>query len=221
MNLVETQRPKSMKQMELPLKRQDEVPAGSRSVEELTLKHETQHSQPTTLMDCVVEKTNMQKAYKRVKRNKGSAGIDGMEVGDLKTYLTVNWKDLKEQLLDGTYQPEPVKKVEIQKPHGGIRQLGIPTVVDRVIQQAILQILQPKFDPTFSEHSHGFRPNRSAHGAIREAQKFVQSRRSWVVDLDLEKFFDRVNHDVLMNRLSRRIEDKTMLKIIRRYLEAE
>jgi RNA-directed DNA polymerase len=219
MNRVETERQKSM-QMELPLRGRGEVPEISGSVEELTVKHETTNSIDNQLMEMVVEKTNMTKAYKRVKRNKGTAGVDRMEVTELKAYLVEKWETIREELLDGRYQPNPVWKVEIPKPHGGIRQLGIPTVVDRLIQQAMLQILQPLFDPTFSEHSHGFRPLRNAHGAIREAQKHIQSGKRWVVDLDLEKFFDRVNHDVLMNRLAIRIEDKRILTIIRRYLES-
>jgi RNA-directed DNA polymerase len=219
MNRVETERQKSM-QMELPLREPGEVPVILGSVEELTMKHETTNSINDQLMERVVEKTNMTKAYKRVKRNKGAAGIDGMTVAELKSCLVKNWKTIREELLDGSYQPKPVMRIEIPKPPRGVRQLGIPTVIDRLIEQAILQILQPIFDPTFSDHSHGFRPERSAHGAIREAQRYIQSGKRWVVDLDLEKFFDRVNHDVLMSRLARRIGDKRILTIIRRYLEA-
>jgi len=172
------------------------------------------------LMELVVESQNMRKALQRVKGNKGSPGIDGMRVGELEGHLRHQWSTIREQLLNGTYRPKAVKRVEIAKPNGGTRILGIPTVTDRLIQQAMLQVLQPQFDPTFSDHSHGFRPNRSAHGAILEAQKFIQSGRRWVVDIDLEKFFDRVNHDILMGRLAKRIGDKRMLKLIRGYLNA-
>lgn len=219
MNLGETARQKS-NQLELPLEAQGEVPADLRSVEESPARHEAVSSIDDKLMEQVVGKTNMTKAYKRVKRNKGSAGIDGMEVAELNGYLMAHWQGIRDALLDGSYQPKPIRKVDIAKPQGGTRTLGIPTVVDRLIQQAILQILQPRYDPTFSRHSHGFRPERSAHGAIREAQHYVQGGRQWVVDIDLEKFFDRVNHDVLMSRLARRITDKRILRVIRRYLEA-
>ena len=143
-----------------------------------------------------------------------------MEVDELPKYLMENWSALKAQLLDGTYQPQPVREQEIPKSGGGVRKLGIPTVVDRLVQQAILHVLQPRFDPTFSEHSHGFRPGRGAHDAVCEAQRYIQAGKRWVVDVDLEKFFDRVNHDVLMGRLERRIADKRLLRVIRRFLEA-
>lgn len=171
-------------------------------------------------MEQVVERRNVEEALKRVRRNKGSPGIDGMTVEELPAHLAKHWEALREQLLAGKYQPRPVKRQQIPKPDGGIRELGIPTVLDRFVQQAILQVLQPRFDPTFSEHSYGFRPGRRAHDAVRAAQKYIQEGRSWVVDVDLEKFFDRVNHDVLMGRLAKRIEDKQMLRLIRRYLEA-
>jgi RNA-directed DNA polymerase len=173
-----------------------------------------------SLMEAVVEPRNMRLALKRVKANKGSAGIDSMSVGDLPTYLVEHWPDIRVRLLDGSYLPEPVRRVEIPKPDGGVRQLGIPTVVDRLIQQAIHQVLEPLYDPSFSESSYGFRPGRSAHQALKAAQEHVASGKGWVVDLDLEKFFDRVNHDVLMSRLARRIGDKRLLKLIRCYLEA-
>jgi group II intron reverse transcriptase/maturase len=171
-------------------------------------------------MEQVVERDNARAALKRVRRNKGSPGIDGMSVEELPRYLTEHWSELREQLLAGTYQPRPVKRQAIPKPNGGVRELGIPCVVDRFVQQAILQVLQPKIDPSFSEHSHGFRPGRSAHDAIRAAQRFMQEGRLWVVDVDLEKFFDRVNHDALMGRLAKRFEDMRLLRLIRRYLEA-
>jgi group II intron reverse transcriptase/maturase len=171
-------------------------------------------------MEEVVEGRNAKAALQRVKQNKGSPGVDGMTVQDLPRYLAENWIAIRAQLLAGSYQPRPVREQEIPKGNGGVRKLGIPTVLDRFIQQAILQVLQPRFDPTFSSHSHGFRPGRRAHDAVREAQQYIQEGRRWVVDVDLEKFFDRVNHDVLMGRLEKRIADKRMLGLIRRYLEA-
>jgi len=171
-------------------------------------------------MEEVVASRNVKAALKRVRQNGGSPGIDGMTVDELPEYLMENWSTLKAQLLDGTYQPQPVREQEIPKSGGGVRKLGIPTAVDRFVQQAILQVLQPRFDPTFSEHSHGFRPNHSAHDAVCEAQRYIQAGKRTVVDVDLEKFFDRVNFDVLMGRLEKRIADKRMLRIIRRFLEA-
>jgi group II intron reverse transcriptase/maturase len=171
-------------------------------------------------MELVVARDNLKRALKRVRQNKGGPGIDGMRVEDLSEYLSENWEGIRRRLLAGTYQPSPVRRQEIPKSGGGKRQLGIPTVLDRFIQQAILQVLQPQFDPSFSSHSHGFRPGRRAHDAVREAQRYIQDGRRWVVDVDLESFFDRVNHDVLMGRLARRIADRRLLGIIRRYLEA-
>jgi len=171
-------------------------------------------------MEEVVQRSNAKAALKRVRQNKGSPGVDGMTVDELPEYLVEHWETIREELLAGTYQPKPVKRQEIPKSGGGVRELGIPTVLDRLVQQAILQVLQPRFDPTFSEHSHGFRPGRRAHDAVCEAQRYIQDERRVVVDVDLEKFFDRVNHDVLMGKLSARIEDKRMLGLIRRYLEA-
>jgi RNA-directed DNA polymerase len=171
-------------------------------------------------MEAVVAADNMRQALKRVRANKGSPGVDGMTVGELAGYLQVAWPRLQQELLDGTYQPQPVKRVEIPKPEGGVRELGIPTVVDRLIQQALLQVLTPIYDPTFSSHSYGFRPGKSAHQAALAARDIVASGKGWVVDLDLEKFFDRVNHDILMGRLARRIGDKRVLRVIRRYLQA-
>lgn len=171
-------------------------------------------------MELVVDRQNCLAALKKVKANKGSPGIDGMTVEDLPPYLKANWLRIREELLTGRYQPQPVRQVAIPKPGGGERQLGIPTVLDRFIQQALLQVLQPRFDPSFSKASYGFRPGRRAHDAVRQAQAYVQEGRRYVVDVDLEKFFDRVNHDVLMGRLARRIADKRMLGLIRRYLEA-
>jgi group II intron reverse transcriptase/maturase len=172
------------------------------------------------LMEQVVGRANALAALRRVRQNKGSPGVDGMIVDDLTPYLAEHWEGLREQLLAGSYQPQPVKRQEIPKPGGGTRELGIPTVLDRFIQQCLLQVLQPQIDPTFSEHSYGFRPGRSAHDAVRAAQGYIQSGRRWVADVDLAKFFDRVNHDVLMERLSRRIADRRVLGLIRRYLVA-
>jgi group II intron reverse transcriptase/maturase len=172
------------------------------------------------LMGRVVERDNLARALKRVRQNRGRPGVDGMTVEGLSEYLRGNWSAIRERLLEGSYRPGPVLRCEIPKSGGGVRQLGIPTVLDRFIQQAVLQVLQPIFDPTFSEHSHGFRPGRRAHDAVREAQRYVQDGRRWVVDVDLEKFFDRVNHDVLMGMLENRIGDRRLLRVIRRYLEA-
>jgi len=171
-------------------------------------------------MELVVERDNLMRALKRVKQNKGSPGFDGMNLGALSDYLRHEWPRIREELLTGSYEPRPVLRYLIDKPGGGKRELGIPTVLDRFIQQAVLQVLQPIYDVTFSEHSHGFRPGRRAHDAIREAQRYIQSGKQWVVDVDVEKFFDRVNHDVLMGKLSRKIGDRRLLRLIRRYLVA-
>ncbi|BBO68232.1 hypothetical protein DSCA_21620 [Desulfosarcina alkanivorans] len=172
------------------------------------------------LMERVVLPSNLNAAYRRVKANKGSAGIDGMTVDDLSPWLSTHKGQLIEQLVTGTYKPCQIRGVQIPKPAGGMRQLGIPTVVDRLVQQAILQVLEPILDATFSPASHGFRPRHSAHTALKQAQEYVASGHEVVVDMDLEKFFDRVNHDVLMGRLCRWIGDKRLLRVIRRFLEA-
>jgi RNA-directed DNA polymerase len=172
------------------------------------------------LMEEVCERKNCEQALARVKSNKGSAGIDRMTVEQLPEYLKKHWPSIREQLLSGTYKPQPVKRVEIPKPDGGMRKLGIPTVLDRFIQQAVMQVLQRSWDRTFSEHSYGFRPGRSAHQAVVKAQQYIAEGYSWVVDLDLEKFFDRVNHDKLMAQLARRISDKRLLKLVRAFLRA-
>ena len=172
------------------------------------------------LLGQALTRENMAAAWKRVKANKGSAGVDGRTVQETGEYLKTAWAGIREKLLDGSYRPDPVCRVGIPKPGGGTRELGIPTVVDRLIQQALLQVLQPLIDPTFSEHSHGFRPGRSAHGAVMQAQQYVQAGYRTVVDVDLEKFFDRVNHDILMDRLAKRIADKRVLRLIRRFLQA-
>jgi len=175
---------------------------------------------PEQVMEEVCKRENCLQALKRVKSNKGSPGIDGMTVGELPGYLKQHWPAIREQLLSGSYKPQPVKRVEIPKPDGGVRKLGIPTVLDRFIQQAVMQVLQSKWDGTFSEHSHGFRPQRSAHQAVAKAQQYIAEGKRWVVDLDLEKFFDRVNHDKLMVAIARRVSDKRMLKLMRAFLES-
>ena len=172
------------------------------------------------LMEEVCGRKNCQQALARVKRNKGSAGVDGMTVEQLPAYLKQHWPAIREQLLRGTYKPQPVKRVEIPKPDGGMRQLGIPTVLDRFIQQAVMQVLQGRWDRTFSHSSYGFRPGRSAHQAVAKAQQYIADGYRWVVDLDLEKFFDRVNHDKLMGQIAKRINDKQLLKLIRAFLGA-
>jgi RNA-directed DNA polymerase len=172
------------------------------------------------LMEEVVNPENIARAMKRVITNAGSPGIDGMTVDKLAEHWRRNETTLREHLLAGTYRATAVRRVTIPKPDGGERELGIPTVTDRVVQQAILQVLGPRYDATFSSHSHGFRPGRSAHGAVLEAQSYIQEGYDWVVDVDLERFFDRVNHDVLMGRLAKKIEDKRMLKILRGFLNA-
>ena len=172
------------------------------------------------LLGQALARGNLVRAWKRVRANRGSAGVDGRTIDQTAEYLKTEWPRIREALLDGSYRPMPVRRVEIAKPGGGTRQLGIPTVVDRLIQQALLQVLQPGIDATFSDHSYGFRPGRSAHDAVLAAQRHVQAGFRVVVDVDLEKFFDRVNHDILMHRLARRIDDKSVLRLIRRYLAA-
>ena len=172
------------------------------------------------LMSAVLERGNMMRAYERVLRNKGAPGVDGMTVGELKHYLKAGWPEIREQLREGRYEPLPVRKVEIPKPGGGQRMLGIPSVQDRLIQQALHQILGPLFEETFSTHSYGFRPGRSAALAVQQARNYIEEGRRWVVDADLEEFFDRVNHDILMSRIARKVNDKRVLKLIRSYLQA-
>src|ERR1700752_921722 len=172
------------------------------------------------LMEEVCNRENLQSAWKRVKRNQGSPGVDGMSIDDARDYLREHWPSIRSQLLDGAYQPQPVKRVEIPKPDGGVRKLGVPCVVDRLIQQAVLQVLQERWDPTFSGHSYGFRPGRPAPQAVAQAQQYIAAGYSIVVDLDLEKFFDRVNHDSLMARVAGRVTDKRVLKLIRAFLKS-
>lgn len=187
----------------------------------VTARTENSLPDPTRLMEAVVGRENMTAAYEQVVGNRGAAGIDKMTVQDLKPYLKEHWPRIKEELLKGEYHPHPVKRVDIPKPSGkGTRMLGIPCVVDRLIQQAVHQVLQEIFEPEFSASSFGFRPGRSAHQAVKQAQAYVAEGRRWVVDLDLEKFFDRVNHDLLMARVARKVKDKRVLGLIRRFLQA-
>lgn len=171
------------------------------------------------LMEQILSRENLIRAIKRVERNKGSHGVDEMPVQNLRAYFLEHWDTMKMDLLSGTYEPQPVRRVEIPKPDGGVRLLGIPTVIDRFIQQAIAQVLSSVYDSTFSDHSYGFRPNRSAHGAVTEAKRLITEGNRWVVDIDLKKFFDKVNHDKLMGQLAKRIEDKRLLKLIHKYLK--
>jgi RNA-directed DNA polymerase len=177
-------------------------------------------AQASGLMEAVVERRNLQLAYQRVVENKGAAGVDDITVAELKDHLKQHWPSIRAKLLAGAYVPQAVRRVDIPKPDGGLRTLGIPTVVDRLIQQALHQVLSGIFEPTFSEASYGFRPGRSAHQALKAAQNHVAVGKRWVVDIDLEKFFDRVNHDRLMSELAEQIDDARVLKLIRRYLEA-
>jgi RNA-directed DNA polymerase len=189
------------------------------SDEACSTRHETGNA-GQVLLEQALARGNMQRAWKRVKANKGAAGVDGMDIAETGRYLTNAWPNIRDQLMAGTYRPSPVRRVGIPKPDGSERELGIPTVVDRLIQQALLQVLQPLIDPTFSEHSHGFRPGRRARDAVLAAQQYVQDGCRVVVDVDLEKFFDRVNHDVLMSRLRKRIDDVGVIRLIRSYLNA-
>jgi len=192
-----------------------------RGTESSLVKHKSESpASSEQLMEEICERENCKQALARVKSNKGSPGIDGMTVEKLPDYLKQHWPEVRGQLLSGTYKPQPVKRVEIPKPDGGIRKLGIPTVLDRLIQQMVLQVLQRSWDSTFSEHSYGFRPGRSAHQAVAQAQQYISEGYGWVVDLDLERFFDRVNHDRLMAGMAQRIRDKRVLKLIRGFLQA-
>src|ERR1700674_4013914 len=200
-----------------------EAPKGPEGgTESLTAKRGTEsRAIGEQLMEEVCERENCKQALARVKANKGSPGVDGMTVRELPGYLKQHWPGLREQLQSGTYKPQPVKRVEIPKPDGGgVRKLGIPTVLDRWIQQAVMQVLQRQWNPTFSQYSYGFRPRRSAHQAVAQAQQYIAQGYGWVIDLDLEKFFDRVNHDKLMGQIAKRVEDKRLLKLIRAFLNA-
>lgn len=200
--------------------RRGEAQRGDGRVHQATAVSERTEPIMVDLMQEVVNRENVIRAWKRVRANKGSPGIDGMTVNELTDYLRERWPRIREELFTGEYRPQPVKEVLIPKPGGGTRRLGIPTVTDRFIQQAILQVLNPMYDPTFSVHSYGFRPRRRAHQTVMQAKQYVSEGYEWVVDMDLEKFFDRVNHDILMGKLAKRIGDKCILRVIRRYLQA-
>src|SRR6202167_5601721 len=193
--------------------------AGREDIESLSVANEPERPANTSrILEEVCERANLKEALRQVKGNKGSAGVDRMTVDQLGDYLKQHWPAIREQLLSGTYRPKPVKRVEIPKPDGGVRKLGIPTVLDRFLQQAVMQVLQQRWDPEFSDHSYGFRLGRSAHQAVAQAQRYIAEGYSWCVDLDLEKFFDRVNHDKLMGQIAKRVQDKRLLKLIRAFL---
>jgi RNA-directed DNA polymerase len=195
--------------------------SGNRGTESLTAERDAESLAEEQLMEQVCERENLKRALARVKSNKGSAGVDGMSVTELPGYLKVHWPQIRERLLAGRYDPLPVLRVEIDKPGSTEkRKLGVPCVLDRFIEQALLQVLEPIFEPTFSESSYGFRPGRSAHQAVALAQSYIAQGYVWVADLDLEKFFDRVNHDILMSRVAKQVRDKRVLGLIRRYLQA-
>ena len=211
--------PQKSGQLELPFMSRGEASCSGRSVEAPPAEQGSGHP-GSNLMELALSRPNLKAALKRVRKNKGGPGIDGMKTEELLPYLWRHWDALRAQLVAGTYQPSPVRRHQIPKSGGGMRTLGIPTVLDRFIQQALLQVLQPGFDAGFSEHSYGFRPKRSAHDAVKAAKRYVEQGRRVVVDMDLEAFFDRVNHDVLMGRLAKRIQDRRVLGLIRRFLEA-
>jgi RNA-directed DNA polymerase len=195
--------------------------AGREDIESPSVVSEPERPANTSrIMEEMCERGNLKEALRQVRGNKGSAGVDRMTVDQLGDYLKQHWPAIREQLLNGTYEPKPVRRVEIPKPDGGVRKLGIPTVLDRFIQQAVMQVLQRRWNSTFSPHSYGFRPRRSAHHAVGQAQQYIAQGYGWVIDLDLEKFFDRVNHDKLMGQIATRIEDKRLLKLIRAFLNA-
>ena len=203
----------SVRQLELPLEVPgDEAVTGTRG--------EDAPVEEGGLLERVLEAGNLRRALHQVRRNQGAPGIDGMTVDDLAAHLKTHWPTIRAALLEGTYVPQPVRRTAIPKPGGGTRNLGIPTVLDRFIEQALLQVLQEEWDPTFSESSYGFRPQRSAHQAVGQAQAYIRDGYTWVVDLDLEKFFDRVNHDVLLSRVRRRVQDRRVLTLIHRFLKA-
>lgn len=193
---------------------------GIESASRVTVETEPRNAAGTATMEAVVSRENMLRALHAVERNRGAAGVDGMTTGQLRGHLREQWEQIKAHLLEGSYQPQPVRRVDIPKPGGGTRMLGIPTVMDRLIQQALHQVMSPVWEPDFSEHSYGFRPGRGAHGAVEAARAHVEAGHRWVVDLDLEKFFDRVNHNVLMARVERKVRDRRMLGLIRRYLQS-
>jgi RNA-directed DNA polymerase len=203
--------------VEVELQDKQEVPSNSPAFSKRESENRAKDN-TSNLMEKILARQNMIRAYKRVLSNKGSHGVDGMSVDEFRDFLIDHWLTIKQKLLEGNYRPSSVRRVEIPKPDGGVRCLGIPTVLDRLIQQAIAQELTKVYDPTFSENSYGFRPNKSAHDAILKAKQYINEGYRWVVDMDLEKFFDRVNHDILLDRLSRKIKDQRLLKLIRSYL---
>lgn len=219
---MDDKRPKTQKYLAFTEESRSEAPMASREGSESSAAEKAPDSPAVfeQLMEEVCQRSNLEEALRRVRANRGSPGVDGITVDDLVEHLKQHWPAIREQLLQGTYQPQPVKRVEIPKPDGGVRKLGIPTALDRFIQQAVLQVLQKRWDPTFSPHSYGFRPRRSAHQAVAAAQGFIAEGYRFVVDLDLEKFFDRVNHDILMGRIARRISDPRLLRLIRAFLNA-
>jgi RNA-directed DNA polymerase len=215
------ERQKSQYELAFMAETGSEAPTNGERVELLTVKQEPESGGTSErLMEEICEPENMRKALKRVRGNKGAPGIDGITVEELPGYLRRNWPKHREELLEGTYKPKPARRKEIPKPDGGKRNLSIPCVLDRLIQQAVLQVLQGRWDPSFSEHSYGFRPGRSQHQAVARAQEYIAAGNRIVVDLDLEKFFDRVNHDILMGRIAKREKDKRVLKLIRAFLNA-
>jgi RNA-directed DNA polymerase len=216
------ERQKNQEQLVFPFAGGSEAPLGEgEGAEALGVRRESEDPAGNQrVMEEVCERENRRKALKRVRANQGSPGIDGMTVDELPGYLEQHWPTIREQLMSGTYEPKPVKRVEIPKPDGGVRKLGIPTVLDRFVQQAVQQVLQKQWDPTFSEHSYGFRPGRSAQQAVAQAQQYIAEGYGWCVDFDLEKFFDRVNHDKLMGQIAKRVGDKRLLKLIRAFLNA-
>src|SRR5215216_2978200 len=222
MNLESDKRLKFQLRLDFPSAPTGEArQAGREDIESLSVANEPERPANTSrIMEEICERANLKEALRQVRGNKGSAGIDRMTVDQLGAYLKQQWPAIREQLLNGIYEPKPVRRVEIPKPDGGVRKLGIPTVLDRFIQQAVMQVLQRQWDPTFSRHSYGFRPRRSAHQAVAQAQQYIAQGYGWVIDLDLEKFFDRVNHDKLMGQIAKRVEDKRLLKLIRAFLNA-
>ena len=216
------ERQKSQEQLAFPFAGGSEAPPGeTEGIEAPRARRGPENPAGSQrVMEEVCERGNRREALKRVRANQGSPGIDGMTVDALPEYLEQHWPAIREQLLSGTYKPKPVKRVEIPKPDGGVRKLGIPTVLDRFVQQAVQQVLQKQWDPTFSEHSYGFRPGRSAKQAVAQAQRYIAEGYGWCVDFDLEKFFDRVNHDKLMGAIAKRVEDRRLLKLIRAFLNA-
>ncbi|WP_415803715.1 reverse transcriptase domain-containing protein, partial [Marinicrinis lubricantis] len=193
--------------------------AGAPSSSSVQTDHSSREGQ-TDLLERMLEGNNLRLAVKRVKQNGGAPGVDGVTVAELQAHLWKRWDEVRNQLLTGSYEPMPVRRVKIPKPGGGKRLLGIPTVMDRFLQQALLQVMTPLFDPNFSGNSFGFRPGKRAHDAVKKAQSFIQEGNRWVVDMDLEKFFDKVNHDILMSRVARKVTDKRVLKLIRAYLNS-